>query len=319
MILSRLRTLTSITTRGRVGNSLVCMPSRRFHSKHNRNGNDEDIPWFKSVEKIKEKENKKIDFLSSGSLIVDCMLGGGFPKNEITMISGQDHHVKTLFTMNLIRNTQKKSDDAVCAIVDCSPTPFSFPFDFGNKINKSQVLVSKETDPVKAFHIANELCNKVQVIVVDIPIPVPRCDFEKSLGNIEKSLIGSNCVFLYLHPYSVQRNNATAFFNEGILRDQRGLHLEVEYIDDIREDNNKNIYNSNKNNNASQIIGNKLAVEVLKNFNFPLPKKPVTLDMLFSSGITRELEIKNLATLLNVKPTTSQTELLKLLKDYLFK
>jgi len=59
----------------------------------------------KSLKKMSDNDNennnnkKKVEFLSLGSIVLDCLVGGGLKKNSVTLLSGQDHHEKNLLAI----------------------------------------------------------------------------------------------------------------------------------------------------------------------------------------------------------------------------
>src|SRR5699024_7523617 len=69
-----------------------------------------------SAIKLYDEEDMQIDRISSGSLVLDTLLGGGFPKGRIIEIYGPEASGKTSIALTAVGNVQKEG--GLAAFVD---------------------------------------------------------------------------------------------------------------------------------------------------------------------------------------------------------
>ena len=115
---------------------------------------------------FKSQEERKIERISTGSVILDIALGGGIPMGRFTEISGAYSSSKTTQSLHVIREAQKKG--LVCALVDVEgTTDEKFIKQFG--IDTSSLLYSRPDGTEEATQLILDMqrSKEVHLVVLD--------------------------------------------------------------------------------------------------------------------------------------------------------
>lgn len=137
-----------------------------------------------SVMKLGDKQDMKIDKISSGSLSLDIALGiGGYPKGRIIEVYGPESAGKTTVTLHLIAEAQKAG--GVCAFIDAEHAldPY-YARQLG--VDTDNLIISQPDTGEQALEIADTLVRSggVDVLVVDsVAALVPRAEIEGQMGD----------------------------------------------------------------------------------------------------------------------------------------
>lgn len=250
---------------------------------------------------------QKVESISTGSILIDQAIGiGGFPCGRIVEIYGPEASGKTTLAMHVIVQAQKNG--GICAFIDAEHAldPL-YASNIG--INISELILSQPDYGEQALDIAEALIRSgaVDVIVIDsVAALVPKSELEGQMGEPQvgvqarmmsqalrklTSIVNkSKTILIFINqirstigglPYASKETttggNALKFY--------ASLRLDVRKIASLKK------------NEAH--IGNKIAVKVVKNKMAP-PFKRVEVDLLFSQGISKELDLLDAALMHNV-------------------
>jgi recombination protein RecA len=240
--------------------------------------------------------------IPSGSLLIDQAIGiNGFPRGRIVEIYGPEASGKTTLALQAIAQAQQKG--GICAFIDAEHAlDPSYATNLG--ININDLIISQPDYGEQALEIAEMLVrsNAVDVIVIDsVAALVPKAEIEGDMGDahvglqarlmsqalrkLTPSVHKSKTVLIFINQIR-QNINAMPFANKEVttggnaLKFYASLRLDVRRIESLKDGANH--------------YGNKLAVKIAKNKMAP-PFKKVEVDLIFGKGISREMEIIDIA------------------------
>lgn len=243
-----------------------------------------------------------IEAISSGSFLIDQAIGvGGFPIGRIIEIFGPEASGKTTLALQVIAQAQKQG--GICAFIDAE---HALDPDFASHIgiNIDDLIVSQPDYGEQALDIAEMLIRSgaVDIIVIDsVAALVPKAELEGDMGDVHVGLHArlmsqalrkltsivhkSKAILIFINqirqnigamPYAKKEvttgGNALKFYSS--------LRIEVRKIASLKRD--------------ERHVGNRIIVRIVKNKVAP-PFKSVELDLLFSEGISKELELLDIA------------------------
>jgi recombination protein RecA len=255
-----------------------------------------------AVMKLGESHNSNIEAISTGSILIDRAIGiGGLPVGRIIEIFGPEASGKTTLAMHVIAQAQKRG--GICAFIDAEHAlDVTYAKNLG--INADELIISQPDYGEQALDIAEMLVRSgaVDVIVIDsVAALVPKAELEGDMGDSHMGLQArlmsqalrkltpvvhkSKTVLIFIN--QVRQNiGAMPFANKetttggNALKFYASLRIEVRRIASLK-----------KNDVA---IGNRVRVRMVKNKVAP-PFKQVELDLLFSEGISKELDLLDAA------------------------
>lgn len=254
-----------------------------------------------------DSKNSNIEAISTGSILIDNAIGiGGYPRGRIVEIYGPEASGKTTLAMHAVAQAQKNG--GICAYIDAEHAlDTTYAENLG--ININDLIISQPDYGEQGLDIAEMLVRSgtVDIIVIDsVAALVPKAELEGDMGDVHVGLQArlmsqalrkltpvvhkSKTVLIFIN--QIRHNiNSMPFANKetttggNALKFYSSLRLDVRRIASLKKNDRH--------------FGNRVAVKVVKNKMAP-PFKRVELDLLFSEGISRELDILDAALHYNI-------------------
>jgi recombination protein RecA len=247
----------------------------------------------------------EIQSIPTGSLGLDLALGvGGLPRGRVVEIFGPEASGKTTLGLHAVAEAQKSG---VAAFIDAEHAlDLNYAERLGVKVQ--DLLVSQPDTGEQALEIVEILVRSgaVDVIVVDsVAALVPRAEIEGEMGDTHVGLQArlmsqalrklaatinkSKAIVIFINqirikigvmfgnPETTPGGNALKFYST--------VRLDIRRIATIKQ--------------GQDVVGNRTRVRVVKNKVAP-PFKEVQFDIVYGEGISREGEIVDLATDLDI-------------------
>ena len=259
-----------------------------------------------SVMKLGENEHAKVDVTPTGSISLDIALGvGGFPKGRIIEIYGPESSGKTTFSLHAIAEVQKLGGRAAFIDAEHSLDP-AYAKNIG--VNIDELLLSQPDTGEQALEICDALIKteSIDIVVIDsVAALVPKAEIDGEMGDIHVGL-QARLMSQALRKLSgtLNKTKTTAIFINQ-LREKVGIMFgnpettpggrALKFYSSIRLD----IRRSEQIKIGDKIEGNKTNIKVVKNKVAP-PFKTTSVDIMYGSGISKEGELIELATELNI-------------------
>jgi recombination protein RecA len=255
-----------------------------------------------AVMKLGESSHNNIEAISTGSILIDRAIGiGGLPVGRIIEIFGPEASGKTTLAMHVISQAQKRG--GICAFIDAEHAlDITYARNLG--INVDELIVSQPDYGEQALDIAEMLVRSgaIDVLVIDsVAALVPKAELEGDMGDSHMGLQArlmsqalrkltpvihkSKTVLIFINQIR-QNIGAMPFANKETTTGGNALKFYASVRLDVRK------IASLKKNEVS--VGNRVRVRVVKNKVAP-PFKQVELDLLFSEGISKELDLLDAA------------------------
>lgn len=243
-----------------------------------------------------------IDSISTGSILIDHAIGvGGFPRGRIIEIYGPEASGKTTLAMHAIAQAQQKG--GTCAFIDAEHAlDPAYATTIG--INIDDLIISQPDYGEQALDIAEMLIRSgaVDIIVIDsVAALVPKAELEGDMGDSHMGLQArlmsqalrkltpivhkSKTVLIFIN--QVRQNINTGPFGPKetttggkALKFYSSIRLDVRRLASLKKN--------------EEHFGNRIIVKVIKN-KVATPFKKVEVDLLFTTGISKELDLLDAA------------------------
>jgi len=249
----------------------------------------------------------EIKSISTGSLLIDEAIGvNGLPCGRIIEVFGPESSGKTTLTLQTIAQAQLAG--GVCAFIDAE---HALDPKYAEKlgVNINDLIISQPDFGEQALDIAEMLVrsNAVDVIVIDsVAALVPKAELEGEMGDTHVGL-QARLMSQALRKLTsiVHKSNTILIFINQIRQTISGLSFgpkettsggkALKFYASVRLDIRK-IASLKKN---EVHFGNRVVVKVVKN-KVAAPFKSVEIDLLFNEGMSKELELLDMAIARNI-------------------
>lgn len=247
-----------------------------------------------------------VDVIPTGSISLDAAIGvGGYPRGRVIEIYGQESSGKTTMALHAIAQCQKRG--GVAAFIDAEHA-LDARYARALGVDTDNLLISQPDYGEQALEIAEVLTrsNAIDIIVIDsVAALVPRAEIEGEMGDQHMGLQARlMSQALRKLTAAVSRSHTSLFFinqtrmkigivfgnpetttGGNALKFYSSIRLEVRRITSIKT--------------SDQVVGNRTRARVVKN-KVAAPFQDAEFDIMYGEGISREGELIDLGTDLNV-------------------
>lgn len=259
-----------------------------------------------TVMKLGDNAIEAVEFIPSGSIALNAALGiGGLPKGRVIEIYGPESSGKTTLALHAIAESQKSG--GIAAFIDAE---HAFDRFYAQKlgVDVENLLVSQPDNGEQALEIVENLIRSgaIDIIVIDsVAALTPKSEIEGEMGDSKMGLqarlmsqalrkltstiskTATCCIFInqlrekigimFGNPETTTGGNALKFYSS--------IRIDIRKVNQLKE--------------GEEIVGNRVRVKVVKNKLAP-PFRKAEFDIIYGEGISRILEIIDLATEYNI-------------------
>ena len=256
------------------------------------------VGWLKN-----ELDQWTIATISSGSLLLDEALGGGYPLGRVAEIYGPEGSGKTTLALQAISALHAQHPEDIAVFIDVEQT-FHLAYAQALKVKPDRLIVVQPQTAESALDILERfvISGRVKLIVLDsvaalLPESETKAKYTDSNIGLQARLMSkalrrlipliqkARCVVLFLNQIRMKIN--VMFGNPEITSGGRALQFYASVRVDVRRIETIK-------NEAQTAIGNKVRLKVTKNKIGP-PLKSVETIFAYKHGIDQNIERLQLA------------------------
>ena len=252
-----------------------------------------------SVLVLGEAEPEKVNCISTGSLQLDKILGGGIAKGRIAEIAGVEGAGKTTLTLQVAAQCQKEG--GVVAFVDVeNALDLNYAKILGVDISK--LIFSQPMSGEQALDICEALIKsgEVNLVILDsVAALAPQAELDGEMGDQNIGLLArllgralrkltavinhTNCAMIFINQF---RANIGGYGNPDVTAGGRALKYAASQRIEMRK--------STAIKEGADVTGNMVKIKVNKN-KIAVPMQVVELPLIFGKGFNPEDEVIDLA------------------------